>query len=192
MKCEKCGAETEFGNPYYCYYGKMIRSTTSTGPAGYGGWQNQTTISQYQMGGEKSAWFCDRCVTTRYGTEQRNPSLYGCLITGLLTACCPSLLIFNPGENLGALFKIITLFAVLLGLAALFPLIRGIRALHASHGDPNALHALLQDDLAKNGFITDSGDELVLKREKDGLKSQGFDSFFTRRNKPTPIPPPPQ
>jgi hypothetical protein len=189
MKCELCGTETEFGNPYFCYFGKFAQSENFTGSADFNNQQTRTTLSTYQMGGEKSAWFCDRCVTTRYGTKQRNPSISGCLITGLLSICCPSLLVFNPGENLGALLKIITLFAVLLGLAALFPLIRGIRALHAVNGDPNALHSLLQDDLAKKGFITDCGDEIILNREKPSLKRQGFDSFFTRKNKPVLVSP---
>jgi hypothetical protein len=191
MKCELCGKETEFGNPYYCYYGTLISSSVYISPPGYGGTQTRSTISKYRIAGEKRAWFCDACVATRYGTEQRNPSIYGCLITGFLMACCPSLLLFQPSENLGALFKIVALFALLLGFAALFPLVRGIRALRAVHGDPNALHALLAEDLAKNGFITACGDALVIQREKAGLKEKGFDSFLTRKDNPTPIQPPP-
>jgi hypothetical protein len=189
MKCELCGNETEFGNPYFCYYGKLIRSETSAGPADFNIMQTRMTVSRYHMGGEKSAWFCDRCVATRYGTGQRNPSIYGCFIIGLLSCCSVSGMVFNPDENLGAFLKIIVLFALILGLAALFPLIRGIRALYAAGGDSTTLHELLRKDLGKSGWINAAGDELVIKREKAELTKQGFDSFFTRRDKPTPIPP---
>jgi hypothetical protein len=192
MKCELCGMETEFGNPYCCYYGTFIRAESSTGPADYSNVRTQTTISTHRMGGEKSAWFCDRCVASGYGKEQRNPSIYGCLVISLVVCCSLSALVVNLGENLSALAKVVILFALVLGLGALFPLVRGIRALSAANGDPNGLRSLLADDREKDGMITAFGDGLVLKREKDGLMKLGFDSFFTRKNKPVPVQTAPQ
>lgn len=191
MKCELCGAETEFGNPYHCFYGKLISS--ESGPSQDAmGQRVQVTISKYMMEGAVSAWFCDRCVAARYGMEQRKQGIYLSVGAGLVAFICLVGLLFGPGEYLAALFKIVTLFAALFGVVGVVSLIRGARALNAAHDNPNALRIFLKDDLARNGLVNAFGDTLVINREKARLKGEGFDSFFTRKDKPVPTSPQPQ
>jgi hypothetical protein len=193
MKCELCGAETEFLYPYYCYYGKLIRSEINQSPNVM--YQTTTTTLKYHLGGEKSSCFCDRCVAMQCGMAFCLQSVFAFFITSLLIILSLVLYLLVPHETVTSITIIFALLAIVGSLLFLFHLWQGVRALIAVYGDPNTLHTWLKYDPSNPGFLRyeymcNYGDGMILKREKGELRKAGFDSFFTRRNKPRPIQPP--
>lgn len=170
MKCRNCGVETQAGNTYQFYYGKLVGLKTS-----YGNANTIRTVSQYNIVGPQHAYLCNKCVATQSSKDSRRNGI-------VIVVAAVFLFLVSIWSYLTDNYRAIGIIALLLsifGVAFAFLFFQKWRVIskQLEQDDSDSLEELANADL-------DAGDILAYKiheRENPELLKQGT-RFWTRES----------
>lgn len=175
MKCGICNRDTELGQFYSFFYGKLLESSSA-----YKDYNTKTVTSTYKIDNSDSVYICHKCVIDRNNLPKP--------LTMIMSFVFMTL--FGVGAMFGAYQSFISgqkgtaVFLAILGIGSLALARFGIRSFFKmkdirKRGGDKALYEYIFEQ-AKIETVEELGDKMAISKKKNEFTRLGYDSFFTR------------